>query len=574
MTDTKQIIDDFKEGIKNKKLQHVKSSKIRVNTKKKDDKMSGLMLSRIEEFIEIGKKGMSLQDRLLDTCILKNINKLFLNKNGENDKDNNMIGYTIDNKNKTIIKFNKTPNQLHIEQFTFPDKNEKNKKNRKLTHNDSYLDYNNISEHKDNINFLKKFKEDYNLSDPEKKNHKKVKSTIISAKKLKKEFRMQKSKNTVFLKDYNMDKILKMNSKERKRKNNDKEKDKNQKEKIKTRRDESKKRDRDRDKDTKSRNDDSTSILRKKGKSKTRKQSKIVFHFNKGKSLSKKISDNYNNIQKIDVDKKNGNESIVNADEIKSNKKQNKNNKIILRTSLKSVEKTPKSSKSKKSKKKKVIKFQSVLFPKKKSLFEPKSKKQKHDSGESDKKQDDKMNFSDSDNLYSDKSSNKNSNSEKDIYDKKREKEREKEKNKKKKIQNNIKTYKEDTSTSNDDNDNNNKENEYNESSKIKDILKIKNTSYNYSHYKIRHTNNICLGTSLNRQINNFFVKTPKFRVVEPENLISLEYDRAYERNKNNNNFTCNNFDDNLNETNMKEEINERNVAKIKKKNKSFFCCL
>ena len=49
-------------------------------------------------------------------------------------------------------------------------------------------------------------------------------------------------------------------------------------------------------KDTKSRNDDSTSILRKKGKSKTRKQSKIVFHFNKGKSLSKKISDNYNNI--------------------------------------------------------------------------------------------------------------------------------------------------------------------------------------------------------------------------------------------------------------------------------------
>jgi hypothetical protein len=537
------------------------------------------MLSRIEEFIEIGKKGASLQDRLLDTCILKNINKLFLNKNGGSSKENNMIGYTIDNKNKTIIKFNKTPNQLHIEQFSFPDKNVKNKKFRKLTNNDSYnFDYNNISEHKDNINFLKKFKEDYNLSDPEKKNHKKIKSTITTSKKLKKEFKMQKSKNTVVLKKYNMNNILRLDSKERKRKNNDKEKDRYQKEKIKPR-DESKKRDR--DKDTKSRNDDSTSILRKKGKSKTRKQSKISFHFNKGKSLSKKISDNYNNLQKIDIDKKNGYESNVNADEIKSNKNKNKNNKINLRTSLKSADKPLKSSKSKKSKKKKVIKFQSVLFPKKKSLFEPKNKKQKHDLGVSEKKKEHKMDSLDSDDLYSDKSSNKNSNSEGDNNYKKREREKEKEKNKKNKIQNNIRTYKEDSSTSNDDdddndnnNDNNNKENENYESSNVKDILKIKNTSYNYSHYKIRHTNNISLGTSLNRPINNFFVKTPKFRVVEPENLISLEFDRAYERNKKNNNFMCNNFDDNLNETNIREDINDKNVAKINKTKKSYFCCL
>jgi hypothetical protein len=34
MTDTKQIIDDFQEDVKSKKL-HVKSSKNRVNTKKK-----------------------------------------------------------------------------------------------------------------------------------------------------------------------------------------------------------------------------------------------------------------------------------------------------------------------------------------------------------------------------------------------------------------------------------------------------------------------------------------------------------------------------------------------------------
>ena len=193
------------------------------------------------------------------------------------------------------------------------------------------------------------------------------------------------------------------------------------------------------------------------------------------------------------------------------------------------------------------------------------------------------MDSLDSDDLYSDKSSNKNSNSERDINYKKREREKEKEKIKKNKIQNNIRTYKEDSSTSNDDdddddndnnNDNNNKENENYESSNVKDILKIKNTSYNYSHYKIRHTNNISLGTSLNRPINNFFVKTPKFRVVEPENLISLEFDRAYERNKKNNNFMCNNFDDNLNETNIREDINDKNVAKINKTKKSYFCCL
>ena len=235
---------------------------------------------------------------------------------------------------------------------------------------------------------------------------------------------------------------------------------------------------------------------------------------------------------------------------------------------------TPKTSKTKKSKKKNNIKFKSVLFPKKKSLFDPK-KKQKQDLNMSHKKQEEKSDYFDSNYLYSDKSSNKNSNSEKNINYKEREREREKGreriKNKKNKIHSNKKTYKEDSSVSNDDN----KESENNDSSNIKEnnnIKKIKHTFHNYSHFKVRHTNNICLGTTLNDTNNNFFIKPPKFAVVRPENLISLEFDRAYKRNSSNN-CMINNDDDNLNETNIRED-NSGRIAQIKKRNKSFFCCL
>ena len=573
MTDTKLIIDNFKEGIKNKKTV-VKSTK-KVYSKKIEEQMSGLMLSRIEEFIEIGKKGMSLKDRLLDTCMFNNINKLFINNIDENNQDNNIIGYTIDNKNNTIIKFNKTRNQLCIEQYSFPEKNEKSKKNIQLIQNESFNngDLNNVSENNNDMTFLKRFKDDYHLSEPEiNKNHKKVKSNIIMSKQLKKELKTHKNKNTVFLKNYNMKSII-LGSKEKKRKNYDKEKDYIiQKEKIKNTRDESKKKDRD-NKYKREDENNNISILRQKDKSRSRKQSRISFHFNKGKTVTKKNSDNYNNIKKIDVDKRNDYDSNINTDEIKSNKYKYKN-KLVLRDSVKSMDMTPKTSKTKKSKKKNNIKFKSVLFPKKKSLFDPK-KKQKQDLNMSHKKQEEKSDYFDSNYLYSDKSSNKNSNSEKNINYKEREREREKGreriKNKKNKIHSNKKTYKEDSSVSNDDN----KESENNDSSNIKEnnnIKKVKNTFHNYSHFKVRHTNNICLGTTLNDTNNNFFIKPPKFAVVRPENLISLEFDRAYKRNSSNN-CMINNDDDNLNETNIRED-NSGRIAQIKKRNKSFFCCL
>ena len=574
MTDTKQIIDNFKEGIKGKKT-IVKSTK-KVYSKKLEEQMSGLMLSRIEEFIEIGKKGMSLKDRLLDTCMFNNINKLFINNKDESNPDSNIIGYTIDNKNNTIIKFNKTRNQLCIEQYTFPDKNEKSKKATQPIQNESFNngDLNNISENNDDMTFLKRFKEDYHLSEPEiNKNDKKVKSNIIMSKQLKKELKAHKNKNTVFLKNYNMKNIF--DSKEKKRKNYDKEKEYIiQKEKIKNTRDESRKKDRD-NKYKREDENNNISIFRQKDKSRSRKQSRISFHFNKGKTVTKKNSDNYNNIKKIDVDKRNDYDSNINTDEIKSIKYKNKN-KIVLRDSVKSVDTTPKTAKTKKSKKKNNIKFKSVLDPKKKSLFDPK-KKQKQDLNMSHKKQEEKSDSFDSNYLYSDKSSNKNSNSEKNINYKERERERERErgreraKNKKNKIHSNKKIYKEDSSVLNDDD----KESENNDSSNIKEnnnIKKIKNTFHNYSHFKVRHTNNICLGTTLNIANNNFFIKPPKFEVVRPENLISLEFDRAYKRNSSNN-CMINNDDDNLNETNIREDNNGR-IAQIKKRNKSFFCCL
>ena len=173
------------------------------------------------------------------------------------------------------------------------------------------------------------------------------------------------------------------------------------------------------------------------------------------------------------------------------------------------------------------------------------------------------VNYLDSDNLYSDKSSDQ----------------KEKNKNDKIKTQNNIKKYRnESPNNSNDDDDYKKKEMNYPlkiKGKSNKNMIRLSNNFHDYSQYKIKHTNKICLGNSLNDKNNNYLIKVPKFSVVQVENLISLEFNRDYERNvhsKNNNNI-MNNLDDNLNETNIKEnDGNQRNI--IKKRSKSFFCCL
>ena len=145
MDETKQLPDNFQNGLKYNKKHYL--NKKRDISKKNNNKNDGLMLSRIEEFIEIGNG----QKGLLDTCVLKNLNQLFLNKDGVNNKDNNIFGYTLDNKNNTIIKFNKSPNQLQIEKFTFPNnKPEQQLLTKKIyhIHDDSFVrtEMNNISE--------------------------------------------------------------------------------------------------------------------------------------------------------------------------------------------------------------------------------------------------------------------------------------------------------------------------------------------------------------------------------------------------------------------------------------------
>ena len=651
MNDSKEINDGFKNGFKNSKKHNIKISKNRNNSKNhNNNKVQGLKLSRIEEFIEIGKgkKGVNLENRLLDTCVLKNIKQLLLDKNGENNKDDGMVGYTIDNKNKTIIKYNKSPNQLQIEQFIFPDKSQQKKRESYIFnfHNDSFekIDLNNISENIGNINFIKKFKDNYQSDVEDNKNkHKKVKSNIIvSPQKLKKELKKNKYKNTVFVKHTDMDNILTINSKEkRKSRNYDKEKEKdnqkekqiprreeskkmkdnenniqkekirtrreeskkfkdkdnyNQKEKVKTRREESKKfkdkeinnnkeEDKDKDKDI---NNIKIMPIRRKNKSKTRKNSKITFHLNK--NMDKKNSHNFlissNNIEKIEPNKKSSNNGDSNTNILnlkKYHKHKNKSNKNNTRSSLKSCyfendnnNNQQKSPKSKKSKKMKSKRFQSVLNPKKSSLFDPKNKplylnkKRSSNIFNLNKKEDEN---SESNSLSKEKilKNTLTINSEQDNINNKI-------KHKKQKNQNNIENE--------DYNDSNNISIIHNEINKLKDYKEIKNSKIsknsllNASKYKVKHENEIFVLRSYNKNDENksLAFKMPIFSVVQVEKLISFECNRAYERPKSTKNFIIKKSENLINEKNNNNQNNnndeESDDNQINKRNKSVFCCL
>ena len=68
------------------------------------------------------------------------------------------------------------------------------------------------------------------------------------------------------------------------------------------------------------------------------------------------------------------------------------------------------------------------------------------------------------------------------------------------------------------------------------------------------------------------------FSVVQPETLISFEYNRAYERPKSTNKFNIKKSEDIINEKNNKNQNDnnddENDENQIKKRNKSVFCCL
>ena len=626
MNDSKRTLENLKNEKNKLKHQHSKSSKNRSNSRSKrnnkDNKTRGLMLSRIEERIEIGNGQKELKNRLLDTCVLKDIKKLLIAKEDDKDKDN-MMGYNIDNINKTIIKFNKTPKQLEIEKFIFPEKVSKSKEIEKIFNfnNDSFenTNLNDRSENKGNINFIKKFKDNYQ-SEPEenKKRKKKVKSNIIfNSKKLKKELKGKKFKNTVLIKNSDFNTILKITSKEIGRNkginkdiyNNQIQKQKAKKEdnkKYKEREDNSQKEKviiKDENKKIKEKDnykeEENNSIyltpIRRKNKSKTKKQVKITFQLNKEKNINKKNTQNFlssnNNIEKIEFTKKPSNNDNSNKNEENANKMKNKiKNDINRRQSLKSChlenDNLPKSSKQKRSKKRKIL-FKSVLFTKNK-IFEQKKKQLSLNKNNTLKNLKQKKDKDNSDSSFSIEKKNLkdilSSNSEKKI--------KIKDKIKKAKYNNNIKIYKEDS--------NNNDNNDINSSSKNSSILnkgitgKIKdNKNYkkninniinNNSKYIIKHENEIFFENNQNKK-EKLVIKIHEFSIIQPDKLIYLEYNRAYERpNSINNKLNKLNkkSEETLNDINIrnKNENNENNFNeesmenKIKIRNKSVFCCL
>ncbi len=596
MNDTKQLADNILEGLKNTKKHHLNKKKD--ITKKNSNKIDGLMLSRIEEFIEIGNG----QRGLLDTCVLKNLSRLLLNKNDDN-KDDNMFGYTFDNKNNTIIKFNKSPNQLKIEKFTFPDKNDIKKISKKTynINNDSFdvEDINNISENKENINFLKKFRDDYQSDNENNKRPRQIRSNIISCPKtLKKQLRSNNCKNTVNLKQSDMDDILKTYKKN----NNDKEKDNTeQKHKQRTKREDNKKT-KEKDNNLKMKKEDSKRTkdklfflddddnniipeIRRKKKSRTRKQQNINFLFNKGKKLGKKDSDYFisnNSIQRIDFDEK-----ITNNDEDfkkgnnKNKYKSTKNNNLGTAINILGENKKPqKSTKTRNFKKNKCMKYQSVLFPKNKSVFEPKNNlRPKRNSNAISKKEIAKIEDKDSD-INSLKILKKDKNDNNIIEEKNNNKERQR----KYSNQNNIQIFKHNINKSFDScsSMNNNFDKNNNDTNQKKDINYLKNNIQKISQYKIKHVNSIYVSRTVNKnEKKNEILRIPVFTVVKPENLISFEYNREYEtrvsrNNVKNNVISIKNFDNHLNETNIKDkkdnEENDKN--KSNKRSKSLFCCL
>lgn len=183
-------MSDINEKIKKKESLKYKSHRkksIKSSKNKENAKNDNLMLTKIEEFIEIDKKNENFKD---ETCLLKNLNKLFLNE--DEIGGNNLIGYTIDGKRNTVIKFNRSPTTLAIEKFTLPtkekDKNDnfqvsnkkndaksKSKRKPSLIYSKNFIDkveLNNMTENtdnKENINLVKKFKDNYQSEDDEEK---------------------------------------------------------------------------------------------------------------------------------------------------------------------------------------------------------------------------------------------------------------------------------------------------------------------------------------------------------------------------------------------------------------------
>ena len=402
-----------------------KMNKTKLNLKKSKEPE----LTKIDEFLEYGK----FKNIFIDTCVLKDLNALFLNKADpdKNDNENNVIGFSIDTNNHTIFKFNKTPHKFEIERFVLPDKNKKtlNMYNDYINDSVGKINLNNISENKGHTNFLRSSYQSESEKSTKKK--KKISSNIIAnSSKIKKRLK-EKNAATIFG-NVNINEILnESKSRKKKKKKSLKEKEKENKIKMpdkdanKEEKKKNKIKEKDKNKEDNYKDDNNninTLIVRKNKKSKTRKHTESL-QFPRTK-IKKRSTNNlhFTNIKKICIDKINGdkeNESAMLDNFKKMNKKYNTKNNYNnkLRTSTKSCFiNCDDDSKSRKNKKKKYIKFRSEIYSKKNQnpiyyknkLVQRKQSEnifsKKKNVDENNSSNNDNENDNDNENLYSDRS--------------------------------------------------------------------------------------------------------------------------------------------------------------------------
>jgi len=577
MISDKKNMDNFSNNLYNQKA-FMKKDKNKLNIKK--IKEPELVLSRIEEFI--------FKDRFIDTCVLKDLNKLFANNNNndknEDNQDNmnhNIIGFSIDTYNHTLFKFNKSPNKLEIERFVLPDKKQKkiNKINECQNESMEKINFNNISENKGHLNFIKKFNDNYQSElEESKKKHKQINSNIIkNSKVLKKKLKEQKEINTLFS-NMNVNDILnesKINKKKRKSvKNRDYkskfiEKDIEKAEKYNTKRILKEKDNYKEDNNNYSNNN------------KTKKHS--IFQFNKQKVYLKKESANFpehhNDIFKNEKNDEDYTNLADNTKKIKKNLLRNSNNNNLgMKRRTKSCHfKLDRKSKLRKTTKNKFTKFRSDIYSRNSNNpFKNKLLTKKY----SENNVNFKKNMQD---FTSDNSIDRTKNfifSDSNII--KFNKER-------KKKNSNILNFESDRFIPNNLNNENNSSNINKNEDEPKRLKSLKDNN-DSSNFKVKHTNNIQIENKLSHkdEYNNNVIKISSYSVVKPDNLISLEYNKNLEDNNGNNDnrrkLVIKNSEV-LNEENNAESLTQKNEniiynnynnanSSIEQKHCKFFCCL
>ena len=478
-----------------------KTNKTKLNLKKSKEPE----LTKIDEFLEYGK----FKNIFIDTCVLKDLNALFLNKADpdKNENENNVIGFSIDTNNHTIFKFNKTPHKFEIERFVLPDKEKKNinKYNDYINDSVGKINLNNISENKGHTNFLRSSYQSESEKSTKKK--KQINSNIIAnSSKIKK--RLKEKNAATILENVNINEILN-ESKSRKKKKKKSVKEKENKNKI---------NDKDVDKEEKSKINEkdnykednyniNTLIVRKNKKSKTKKHSESL-RFPKTKIIKRSTNNlHFTNIKKISIDRNNGDkedESVMFDNNKKMSKKFNTKNNNRLRTSTKSCFiNCDDDLKSKKNRKKKYIKFRSEIYSKKNqnpiNNYKNKLVQRKQSEIIFNKKKNDDENNSfkndvENDNFYSDKSkSSKDSD-----YSSLKIKNKENRQSNKNIDDLNILKFE---SEKNPYNINRKSENSSELVSKDSEQNKLKiSSSKKSSYFQIKKVNEICLGDNVNGQ--------------------------------------------------------------------------